>query len=131
MVVLDTTFIIHLLRGNQKAASKSKELPVPSYTTRLNVFEVLIGVYSKNQFESSRALAILNDLLSSIKVLELDDKSGHLAAKLAAELNKNGQTIATSDILIAAIALANGQDTIVTQNVKHFSRVPGLKVETY
>ncbi|MCK6627997.1 MAG: hypothetical protein L6R45_22815 [Anaerolineae bacterium] len=35
-----------------------------------------------------------------------------------------------ADILIAGIALAGGY-TLVTQNVKHFQRITGLKVENW
>lgn len=131
MVVLDTTFIIHFLRNGKNAVEKSRSLPGPVCTTRINVFEVLIGIYSQKAERQGVALETFNAFLGSLNVLELDATSADEAARISAELNKKGQTVHASDILIAAIALANKEDAILTQNVKDFSRIGALKVETY
>jgi tRNA(fMet)-specific endonuclease VapC len=46
------------------------------------------------------------------------------------ELDVKGITIGALDMLIAAHALALGA-TLVSNNAKHFSRVPGLKTENW
>jgi tRNA(fMet)-specific endonuclease VapC len=47
-----------------------------------------------------------------------------------ARLRKIGQPIADLDLLIAAIALAEGV-VLVTDNLKHFERIPDLKLENW
>jgi predicted CopG family antitoxin len=43
---------------------------------------------------------------------------------------KKGNDIGDFNLLIASIALTHGEP-LLTKNAKHFSRVPGLAVETY
>lgn len=50
--------------------------------------------------------------------------------RILAHLQKLGRSIATMDLLIAAAALADGAP-VVTRNLDHFQRVPGLEVRTY
>ncbi|MGE3887682.1 MAG: type II toxin-antitoxin system VapC family toxin [Vicinamibacterales bacterium] len=45
-------------------------------------------------------------------------------------LQENGRLIGGSDLWIAATALAH-QMPVVTRNVEHYRRVPGLLVESY
>lgn len=131
MVVLDSTFIIHFLKNKTNAVEKAKALSEPVYTTRLNVFEILKGVYLAEQSQAEKELTNFNSFLQGIGVLELDVKSANEAAKIFAELNKQGRTVQDTDVLIAAIALTNRENIIVTQNVKDFSKIPGIKVESY
>jgi tRNA(fMet)-specific endonuclease VapC len=46
---------------------------------------------------------------------------------LAARLTRTGQPIGQSDLMIAATAVAHNYG-VVTHNVRHFERVPGLSV---
>ena len=50
--------------------------------------------------------------------------------RCAAHLTATGQLIGPNDMLIAAIALANGA-TLVSHNTSEFSRVPGLVLEDW
>ena len=131
MVVLDTTFLIHFLKKKQNAIMKAKLLPKDAATTRINVFEILVGIYLKKSEERETALKIFYDFLDSITVLELDAKSTDEAARISAELRQKGETVTEADVLIAAIALVNGKKTIVTENTAHFSKIPGIIVEGY
>lgn len=64
------------------------------------------------------------------KSLPFDDAAAERYAGLRAGLEKVGTPIGPNDMLIAAIALANDV-TVVTHNVREFSRVPGLRVEDW
>ena len=63
-------------------------------------------------------------------IADLDHKSAVCAAEIFAKSIKQGRTLPFSDCLIAGIALANNE-TILTRNVKDFSRIEGLKIEDY
>lgn len=131
MVVLDTTFLIHFLKNKQNALAKAKSLGVEVSTTRLNIFEFLIGVYYEKDVETEKMFGIFNDFLDSIRILELDATSADTAAKISVDLRRKGLTVKDNDILIAAIALTNGEETIITQNTKDFSKIKGIKADGY
>ncbi len=62
--------------------------------------------------------------------LPFDDRCAHEYAKVRANLAKKGTPIGPNDMLIAAVALANGL-TLVTHNTAEFSRVVGLTLEDW
>jgi hypothetical protein len=64
-----------------------------------------------------------------ICVTRLPDAAVHAGA-VAASLARRGEPIGTFDTLMGAHALSSGL-TFVTNNVKHFRRVVGLKTENW
>lgn len=58
-------------------------------------------------------------------MVPFDSNAALTAAKIRAQLEQLGTPIGPMDILIAGAALAL-QATLVTHNIKEFSRVPGL-----
>ena len=130
MICLDTSFILDLFRKRDASIVKLKSLVSKELaSTEINYFEVLFGVFKRHQFSQGELMSVQN-FFNSIRVFPLDDLSSYKAAELAGELSKKGQTIETNDALIAGICLANNCE-IVTKDIKHFSRIKGLKVETY
>jgi tRNA(fMet)-specific endonuclease VapC len=51
-------------------------------------------------------------------------------ARIRSELERSGKPIGNMDLLIAAHAVSQGM-MLVTNNIKHFSSVAGLKVEVW
>lgn len=74
---------------------------------------------------SAPRLAALAQLLRPMQMLPFDSECAAIAAHLRAELEAPGTPICPHDILIAATALRH-QATLVTLNVREFSRVSGL-----
>lgn len=72
----------------------------------------------------------VEQLLSSLEVLPLDEGVDENYAELRTALEKAGTPIGGNDCLIAAHALSSGL-TLVTDNVGEFSRVSGLRVENW
>ena len=62
----------------------------------------------------------------SIQLLPFDSECAAQAARIRVELEAAGTPIGPHDTLIAATALRH-QATLVTRNVREFSRVPGLQ----
>lgn len=58
-----------------------------------------------------------------------DEVSGHYA-RIRSELERSGKPIGNMDLLIASHAVSLRM-TLVTNNLKHFSNVPGLSVEVW
>lgn len=73
----------------------------------------------------------LHDALQTLSgVLPFDRQAAEVYRKIAADLEKGGLTIGFPDLQIAAIALARSLE-VVTHNLSHFQRVPGLKVDDW
>jgi tRNA(fMet)-specific endonuclease VapC len=58
-----------------------------------------------------------------------NEVSGHYA-RIRSVLERSGKPIGNMDLLIASHAVAQRM-TLVTNNLRHFSNVPGLKVEVW
>mgnify|MGYP001596860210 CR=1 FL=1 len=130
MICLDTSFILDLLKKRQVSIDKLKLISgEEKVSTEINYFETLYGVFKRSQFNQNE-LDIVQNLFSNLRVFPLDSMSSYKAAEIGGELSRKGMTIETNDILIAGICLANNCK-ILTRDTKHFSRIKGLKVETY
>ena len=62
--------------------------------------------------------------------LPFDDGAAKHYGAVRAQLRREGRPIGANDLMIASIALAGGI-TLATRNVDEFSRVAGLKVESW
>ena len=90
--------------------------------------ELLYGVKAKG---SPRALAaMVADFLRRLTVLDWSRAAAQHYADIRAKLEPAGTPIGNMDLLIAAHARSAGA-VLVTNNQKHFLRVPGLKVENW
>ena len=79
---------------------------------------------------SDRLTAQLETILARMKILPLREPADQRYAELRTNLEKRERPIGPNDMLIAAHALALDY-IIVTDNVREFSRVPGLRVENW
>ena len=75
-------------------------------------------------------MSLVNDAIEGLHLLPFDIKAARLAAEIFAELEKKGEGIGDFDILIGAMASAHNE-TLITRNVKHFSKIKGLKLEKW
>ncbi len=130
MKVLDSDFIIFLLRGNSEAKSKMDELSRSSdiiATTIFNMQEVLFGAKlmgSKSNFNSTL------DFFSQLVVLEYDSNAVQIFLGVKHELRKSGKPVGIFDELIASVCLSHNA-SIITRNLKHFNLIPGLNVDSW
>ena len=128
MKLLDTTFLVDVLRG-KKEVQKILDSDEDLLTTQINMFEILVGLFHKNV--APEKYLKTEFLISNIRVLPLDDLGIVRAAEISGTLMRKGETIDDCDCLIAGIALSKGVKTIITRNKKHFNKIKGIKVETY
>ena len=99
-------------------------------TSIVNVAELRLGVARANQSPDHLQVSRLAEFLSDLVILPLDDPATREYAAIRSQLQRAGAAIGAMDALIAAIALANDA-TLVTNNVREFSRVPGLRIENW
>ena len=72
----------------------------------------------------------LRKFLGSVPSLDWPSAAASMYAALRSQLESTGQVIGALDMLIAAHAL-HEKATLVTDNVREFSRVRGLRVENW
>ena len=124
--LVDSDWIIDAL-GNQTAALAALILhAADGLSVSIVTFgEVFDGAYGFPDPE--RHLAASRRFLSGFTVIPLTDSIMKLFAKHRAALRARGSLIADLDLLIAATALHHDL-VLMTRNVRHFRRVPGLQL---
>jgi len=131
MVCLETDFMVSLLRGDADARSRAEKMDldeVRKTTTPINAFELFLGAYLSERRDVN--LMMVRELLSNLELLEFDLRSCEKAGSIVAGLRRRGELIGVRDLLIAGIAL-RFEETLLTRNIEHFSRVKVLKVEKW
>ncbi len=133
MYLLDTDILSNLLRRSPSTQLLVRLATIPpehQFTSAVNLGEL---VYGARRLEpgGSRLMDRLEHLVSAhLPVLPFDGVAARHYGEVRAELERLGTPIGDADLRIAGIALARGF-TVVTGNVRHFSRVPGLAVENW
>lgn len=128
MAVLETDFLIDLLRGEGDAVARSKEIEEKGErktTTPISAAELLEGAY----YVQGKYLVAAKELLRSLEILEFDLEAADRAGEIGAELAKKGEQIGTADTMIAGIVKRHGE-RLVTRD-EHYWAVRGLTVERY
>ena len=90
-------------------------------------YEILRGLKARR---ATRQIARFEQRCQQSVVLPITDEIIIQAADLYALLHQEGQLISDADILIAATALKHNL-VMVTENVDHFRRIPGLRIESW
>jgi tRNA(fMet)-specific endonuclease VapC len=92
------------------------------------VSELVVG--AENGLHRKTNLEALELFLLDFQILPFDFAAAREAGAVRAALEKAGRRIGVMDTLIAAHAKVMGL-TVVTNNVAHFGKVKGLKVENW
>jgi tRNA(fMet)-specific endonuclease VapC len=94
---------------------------------RLSILVLAELEYGAAKSGFARHRSRIDGLLGNVAVEPFGAEDSLRYGRLRADLERRGEIIGTMDTLIAAQALRLGA-TIVTHNLREFSRVPGLKV---
>lgn len=129
LYLLDTNMVIYLQRGIPSVMQKllvlgRQGVALPS----LVVAELAYGV--EKSTHQARNRDRLEQLLLEFTVLPWAHTAMWHYARHFHALRQKGQTIGHMDLLIAAQALAEDA-TLVTNNMREFERIEGLKLENW
>lgn len=95
----------------------------------LSVQELYYGIYNAlSQYQVQEELRV-DKILHRFPIVPIPE-DGHAFGRIKARLRQSGRMIDDFDILIAATAIKHGL-TVVTDNLKHFSRIDGLTIENW
>ena len=126
-LLLDTNICIYLIKRRPPSVLKRFDALAAGTVaiSSITIAELEFGV-QKSQYPSQNQQA-LEQFLLPLMILDFDHEAARTYGKLRAWLESSGKTIGALDMLIAAHALSKGLP-LATNNVREFSRVPGLKV---
>ena len=131
MRCLDTTFLIDLTRDPVRMKALADKVESEgAVTTEISVFELYAGAYRDGR-PVPRLVEAAYTVLRRAEVLPLTRRASLKAAELSSQLRARGDEVGALDVLIAAIALVNGVETVMTRDPEDFRRIPGIRVETY
>ncbi len=127
--LLDTNVVSAIIRDPQGAAAqRASALEQTELCTSIIVAAELR--FGTERLGSARLTRQVEAVLAALPVLALEPPADWLYGRLRHALEAAGQVIGANDMLIAAHALALGC-VLVTDNVREFSRIPGLVVENW
>jgi len=132
MYLFDTDAITNLLKKRPSSSfiHRLKEVePEKQFITSITIAEIVYGAVKSDRPEHHLE-NLETILLPMVTVLDFDVRAGYIAGYHRAKLEKLGTPLAWPDLQIAAIAITHHM-TLVTGNIKHFSRIPELKVENW
>ena len=90
--------------------------------------ELQVGYYNGNR--SPKRLLVIDTIRTNSELLSINSRVSDVYSQLRAQLEQAGTPIGPNDTWIAAEALHH-KLVLVSDNVREFSRVPGLKVENW
>ena len=126
--MLDADTVSYALRGQGRVAARLLEhQPSELCVSAVTLAELNFGAEARRSQKIRRAI---RSFTKDVTVVPFDEASAERFGVVAAALSTRGRPIGLYDTLVAAQALALGL-TVVTNNTRHFSRVPGLGVENW
>lgn len=131
MPLMDTTFLIDLMRGRDRAVDLLEKLEdeddaIAVSTTTLEEFYRGLATTSLSAAEKRRVA----DVVKGRPIIPLDARAAERAGLLDAELWARGEPLDPEDACIAGIALTR-DEVLVTRRAREFARVDGLRLRTY
>lgn len=129
LYLLDTNIISELIK-NPRGVLFSKIQDVGEDKICTSIIVACESRFGANKKNSQKLIEKLEIILDSIEILPLTHPVEQYYAEIRTDLEQQGKPIGANDLLIAAHSLTLGL-TLVTANIREFSRVPNLKVENW
>lgn len=128
--LLDTNICIYIARQRPVEVLARFEQAAPGELAMsvITYGELLYG--AEKSRSRSQALEVLEALAQAIPVLPMDETVSRHYGEIRAALEQAGTPIGNNDLWIAAHA-RDQQLTLISNNLREFERVPGLKAENW
>ena len=125
--LLDADWAIFALGGREPEASALDRLVTAEGVgiSWVTVGEIYEGAFDKP--DTQEELAIYRKFLRPLSVLDFNAPIMELFARVRAELRQQGQRIPDIDLL-AGVTAVHYDLTVLTYNVRHFGRIPGISI---
>ena len=126
--LLDTNICIHFLKGKFNLINKFKEVGIENCAiSEITLAELTFGAENSDRPKENQT--IVEQFTNFLTILPILDAIP-LYAKEKARLRKAGKMISDFDLFIGCTAIANNL-VMVTENIKEFNRIRGIKIENW
>lgn len=127
--LLDTNILIALTKQRPGLAERLAGIPADAVLlSSVVVAEIEYGIAKSRRRLHNRR--IFDALMAGFRVVPFDAGAARLYGPIRAELEKRGRLLGPYDLMIAAHAKALAA-VLVTDNLKEFTRVEGLKAANW
>ncbi|GAB5558802.1 MAG: hypothetical protein SynsKO_04490 [Synoicihabitans sp.] len=129
VIFADTTFLIDLQRSQRNPHYlNALEWLESNLDFEVKISAIVWGEFLEGVGDLNRP--IVTKFRSEFELISISRKVSETYGRLSGELRQRGRPIGPNDTWIAATALAHDAP-LLTRNVAHFTRVPGLRVINY
>ena len=127
--LLDTNVIVDLLRGVSSGVQNKLLACGIDYCaiSDITLYELYCGAQMSRNVEYN--MQLISNLAHQIEILPVSD-AYQMAAEEKVRLKTRGEIIDDIDLLIACSAKCSGR-ILVTNNLRHMSRIPELEIEDW
>ena len=128
--LLDTNICIYLINDSaEKVRKRFRRVAVGEIAiSSVTLSELWFGVANSARPEQNRAALVQFTLM--LDVLAYEAAAAEAYGTLRANLARRRKAVGSMDMLIAAHAIAVNL-TLVTNNLREFGRIPGLRIENW
>ena len=131
---LETSFLVDRLREVKRAQPG----PASQKLESLKETEVMVSVFTLCELRAGAELSDhrreelerVTQIVESLTVIYPDSSFPALYGEILADLTRRGTPIPAMDLLLAVQAKRFGVP-VLTRDVQHFSKIPGLEIVTY
>jgi tRNA(fMet)-specific endonuclease VapC len=126
--MLDTDISSYIIKRRPATLVENFE----KYAEMLNVSVITAGElrFGAQKAGRPKLAELVEAYLERLAILDWTNEVTSHYARIRSELERSGKPIGNMDLLIASHAVSQGMP-LVTNNLKHFSNVSGLKVEVW
>ena len=126
MYLLDTYTLIYSLKGESAVLDNfKKHAAEPKAVSVITYGELVFGAQGSQRITEN--LAKVYRLKEIFPLIDITPAIMDILGALKADLRKSGTPVDDFDLLIGATALTMGY-CIVTNNERHYAKIPGLEV---
>lgn len=135
-LVLDSSTAIAAERGKQSVSEFIESIlrthgPIELSLSPVTVAELVHGIFRARTADASRSRRLfVEELVDLVPVHPITRQTGWLVGQIEGQEASRGNVLPFNDLMIAAAALEQGY-AVLTHNLRHFQRIPGLNVISF
>lgn len=125
--LLDTNVLIDMFKGNERVQERIFRAEFHNcYVSEITLAELYVGAFKGGRPKQLQEIGFVRKRFHILPVTDAVEQY----ARLRVHLERKGASIDDFDLLIAASAQSVGL-VLVTHNLKHFERIPDLRIEDW
>ena len=126
--LLDTSIVVFLFRGKHDITSRLNKIGTDAcFVSDVTIAELTFGAYHSDRVQWN--LSMIDQFVKAVNIVPFAECINEYARQKDMLIRK-GQMIEDFDLLIGCTAVSLGL-TMVTDNIKHFSRIENLEIENW